>query len=260
MWRSLPSTSQRAKVVNTVALASRCRCSASRRSAPRSRRAGGPRATGCRRRRSRPRARSARSRRACGRAARSGRKRSFCSSVPNMCDALEADRLVDAEHDRERRVDLGEGLEDARVAGLREALAAVALGDVEAAEPAPRRARGSRRRRSSAPPRSCAGRMRGADLAQRRRSAPRIRSCSAGSGCGHGKTSSSWISPRNSDLANDETARSGLVLDLSLGRRLHPSHLTPWRLRYSAAERLRSRGARAARGPRERAGCRRRSG
>ena len=50
-------------------------------------------------------------------------------------DALEADRLVHAEHDRERRVDLGEGLEHARVAGLREALAAVALVDVEAAEP-----------------------------------------------------------------------------------------------------------------------------
>ena len=38
----------------------------------------------------------------------------------------------------------------------------------------------------------------------------RIRSCSAGSGCGHGNTISSWISPRNSDLVNDETAPSGL--------------------------------------------------
>ena len=49
-------------------------------------------------------------------------------------DALEADRLVDAEDDRERRVDLGEGLEDPRVAGLGEALAAVLLVDVEPAE------------------------------------------------------------------------------------------------------------------------------
>ena len=48
-------------------------------------------------------------------------------------DALVADRLVDAEDDRERPVDLGEGLEDARVAGLGEALAAVLLVDVEAA-------------------------------------------------------------------------------------------------------------------------------
>ena len=38
----------------------------------------------------------------------------------------------------------------------------------------------------------------------------RIRSCSPGSGAGHGNTSSSWISPRNSDLVNDETSRSGL--------------------------------------------------
>ena len=51
-------------------------------------------------------------------------------------DALEADRLVDAEDDRQRGVDPGEGLEHARVAGLREALAAVALRDVEAAQAA----------------------------------------------------------------------------------------------------------------------------
>jgi hypothetical protein len=50
-------------------------------------------------------------------------------------DALEADRLVHAEHDRERRVDLGEGLEDPCVARLGKALAAVALVDVEAEEP-----------------------------------------------------------------------------------------------------------------------------
>ncbi len=50
-------------------------------------------------------------------------------------DSLVADRLVDAEDDRERPVDLGELLEDARVAGLREALPAVALVDVEPAEP-----------------------------------------------------------------------------------------------------------------------------
>ena len=71
-------------------------------------------------------------------------------------DALEADRLVDAEHDRQRRVDLGEGLEDARVAGLREALAAVAARRRRGRRARPRRARGSRRRRSSASPRSCA--------------------------------------------------------------------------------------------------------
>jgi hypothetical protein len=51
-------------------------------------------------------------------------------------DALVADRLVDAEHDRERRVGLGERLEDAAVAGLGEPLAAVLLGHVEAAEAA----------------------------------------------------------------------------------------------------------------------------
>ena len=118
-------------------------------------------------------------------------------------DALEADRLVDAHHDRERRVDLGERLEDARVAGLREALAAVLLGHVEAAQAAPRRARGRRRRRSSASPRSRAGRCARRSRA-RPRSAPRTRSCSRGSGCGHGKTISSWISPRNSDLANED--------------------------------------------------------
>ena len=82
-----------------------------------------------------------------------------------------------AQDDRERRVDLGEGLEHARVAGLGEALAAVPLRHVEAAAGRARRARGSRRRRSSAPPRSCAGRARG-----RSRAAaairPRTRSCS----------------------------------------------------------------------------------
>ena len=51
-------------------------------------------------------------------------------------DALVADRLVHAEHHRERGVGLGERLEDAAVAGLREALAAVLLRHVEAAEPA----------------------------------------------------------------------------------------------------------------------------
>ena len=51
-------------------------------------------------------------------------------------DALVADRLVHAEHHRERGVGLGERLEDTAVAGLREALAAVLLCHVEAAEPA----------------------------------------------------------------------------------------------------------------------------
>src|SRR5213080_1799740 len=35
-----------------------------------------------------------------------------------------------------------------------------------------------------------------------------MRPLSSSSGCGYGKTRSSWISPRNSDLANDETSRS----------------------------------------------------
>ena len=124
-------------------------------------------------------------------------------------DALEADRLVDAEHDRERRVDLGEGLEDPRVAGLGEALPAVGLVDVQAAEP---RLAELADRPVADPARlldlrcdPCATRSRA-----RPRSAQRIRSCSAGSGCGHGNTISSWISPRNSDLVNDETAPSGL--------------------------------------------------
>jgi hypothetical protein len=51
-------------------------------------------------------------------------------------DALEPDRLVDTHDDRERRVDLGERLEHTGVAGLREALAAIALRDIQAAEPA----------------------------------------------------------------------------------------------------------------------------
>ena len=50
-------------------------------------------------------------------------------------DALEADRLVDAEDDRQRRVDLADGLEDPGVAGLGEALPAVLLLDVEAERP-----------------------------------------------------------------------------------------------------------------------------
>ena len=51
-------------------------------------------------------------------------------------DALVADRLVHAEHHRERGVGLAEHLEDAAVAGLREALAAVLLWHVQAAAPA----------------------------------------------------------------------------------------------------------------------------
>ena len=34
--------------------------------------------------------------------------------------------------------------------------------------------------------------------------------CSSAFGFGYGKTISSWISPRKSDFANEETARSGL--------------------------------------------------
>ena len=51
-------------------------------------------------------------------------------------DALEADRLVNAEDDREGGVDPGKGLEHARVAGLGETLAAEALGDIEATQAA----------------------------------------------------------------------------------------------------------------------------
>ena len=63
----------------------------------------------------------------------------------------------------------------------------------------------------------------------------RIRSCSPGSGAGHGNTISSWISPMNSDLVNDETARSGLSsicawVAASIGRsllsRVIPTHLS----------------------------------
>ena len=86
-------------------------------------------------------------------------------------DALEADRLVDAEDDRQRGVDPGEGLEHARIAGLREALAAVALRRRRGRTGHARRARGSRRRRSSAPPRSCAGRA-GSRARRPPRSAP----------------------------------------------------------------------------------------
>src|SRR4051812_37653555 len=35
-----------------------------------------------------------------------------------------------------------------------------------------------------------------------------MRALSSSSGCGYGKTRSSWISPRKSDFANDETSRS----------------------------------------------------
>src|SRR4051812_30098129 len=37
----------------------------------------------------------------------------------------------------------------------------------------------------------------------------RMRSCSLGSGSGHGNTISSWISPRKSDLVKEVTAYSG---------------------------------------------------
>ena len=114
-------------------------------------------------------------------------------------DPLVADRLVDAEDDRERRVDLGEGLEDARVAGLGEALAAVLLVDVEAEQSRPRRARGSPRRRSSAPPRPCAWSS-SSPISRAASIRPRTFSCSSGSALGQGKTISSWISPRNRRL------------------------------------------------------------
>ena len=51
-------------------------------------------------------------------------------------DSLHADRLMHAHHDRQGRVDLREGLEHPAVAGLGEALPAVALGHVQAAQAA----------------------------------------------------------------------------------------------------------------------------
>ena len=170
-------------------------------------------------------------------------------------DALEADRLVDAEDDRERRVDLGEGLEHARVAGLREALAAVALVDVEAAEPGLAERAGS----SSSPIQRFSSISRWSMRAPISRAAAfsvRIRSCSSGSGAGHGKTSSSWISPRNSDFANEETARSGLPSTCCGGRRLHgPQAIQarpPSRASARAAPGDRPTGRRGRRGPRDR--------
>ena len=75
-----------------------------------------------------------------------------------QADALVADRLVHAEHDRQRGVDLADRLEHARVAGLREALAAVLLVDVEAHDADLAERRAASRRGSSAPPRPGAGR------------------------------------------------------------------------------------------------------
>jgi hypothetical protein len=62
-------------------------------------------------------------------------------------DAFEADRLVDAEDDREGGVDLADGLEDPRIAGLGEALPAVLLIDIE---PRSRRTSSGIQRSSSA--------------------------------------------------------------------------------------------------------------
>ena len=56
--------------------------------------------------------------------------------APAQGDALVADRLVHAEDDGQRRIGLGERLEDTAVAGLGEPLPAVLLRHVEAAEAA----------------------------------------------------------------------------------------------------------------------------
>ena len=209
MWRSLPSTSQRAKAVNTsplravadvallavqhpgaVGLLDRARLDV-------------------RRRPSRPRARSARSRRACGpRRGRAGsapsaRRCRTCAMPLKPIDwwtpsTIESVASIWAKVSKTRAV-----------AGLREALAAVLLVDVEAAEPGLAELADRRRRRSSASPRSRGGPCR-APISRAAAFSARIRSCSSGSGSGHGNTISSWISPRKSDLANEETARSGL--------------------------------------------------
>ncbi len=123
-------------------------------------------------------------------------------------DALHPDRLVHAHDHRERRVDLREHLRHAAVARLGEPLAAVLLGHVEAHQAALAQLGDRCRRRSSGPPRSCAGRTPRPTRAGDAVSA-RILSCSASSGLGNGKTISSWISPRNSDFANEETPSTG---------------------------------------------------
>ena len=56
----------------------------------------------------------------------------------------------------------------------------------------------------------------------------RIRSCSPGSGAGQGKTISSWISPRNSDLVKDETSYSGCPEISASGRSLHCRQSNQW--------------------------------
>jgi hypothetical protein len=120
-------------------------------------------------------------------------------------DALEPDRLVDAHHDRERRVDLGEGLEDARVAGLRQPLAAVLLGHVEPAQPALAQLLDDVVSEPALLLDLARVDLRLGKLAQRRVQAADLLLL-VGVRPGHGKTSSSAISPMKSDFANDETS------------------------------------------------------
>ena len=112
MWRSLPSTSARAKVVNTSPL--RAVADVALLAVQH------PGAVGLA---DRPRLEVVGVRAGLGLGQREAGELAPAGEVGQEAllllvgaeqdDALEADRLVDAQHDRERRVDLGEGLEHA---------------------------------------------------------------------------------------------------------------------------------------------------
>ena len=109
------------------------------------------------------------------------------------------------------------------VAGLGEALAAVLLGDVEPAQAGVAELAHQCGRRSSASPRARAGRCARRSRALRC-SGRGTRSCSASSGCGHGNTSSSWISPQEEGLGERRRRLLGaLLLGARRRRRLHQS-------------------------------------
>ena len=158
-------------------------------------------------------ARSARSPASLRPVARSGRKRAFCSSVPNMRDALRG-RSTGARPAPigQRPVDLADRLEHARIAGLRQALAAVLLGRRRGPSARARRGRDRPGRRSS--PSSSISResMCSAAYSRNARIRPRTFSASSSPGIGYGKTSSSWISPSDQRLgeAGDVGSRSSL--------------------------------------------------
>jgi hypothetical protein len=117
---------------------------------------------------------------------------------------------VDAEHYGERGIGLCDRLEDPAIPGLREALATVLLGHVESAKAAlPELADNV-----VADPAALLDRAGSIDSAAYSRShwiSPRTLRCSTSSGRGYGKASSSWISPRKSDFANDEAPSTGDV-------------------------------------------------